>query len=65
MYEVALTEAYFPVQRDAHRPQRKLEALGTPPRDRIPLLIRDTVERTLSHWFRAKASGGDPTCMSL
>lgn len=73
MYEVALTEAYFPAQKDidvreitvggllretaARRAEAEARSGGSH--------LRGTVARALSHWFRAKASGGDPTCMSL
>ena len=69
MYEVALTEAYFPAQKDIdvreitvggllrETASRRAEAR---PRSGSSHL-RGTVERALSHWFRAKASEGDPT----
>lgn len=58
------------VKRDApilivmgHPPYKRLRAGDV--RDSIPQLIRGTMERTLSHRSRARASGGVPTCMSL
>ena len=73
MYEVALTEACFPAQRDIDARETTMDGLlreTTARRAEAEARsgsshLHGTVERTLSHWFRAKASEGDPTCMSL